>query len=214
VQAIATSLQIALVEATRGLHNSRIGLQDRRNVGFGRRFTVVSRLYLSALGCAQAMTFSANLRAESHAEPVRFVYDVPSQCPEVGAFTERLRDRTSRGRAAEEGELARTFVLRVEKVDGQFIGSLEFVDASGSRVGWRVQGEQCDAVVTSLALITAVAIDVTLRDEEPVPSPGTAQARSGAIAATAERTREFPPPFTPATSKCAHRHLGRLRHRD
>jgi hypothetical protein len=100
-----------------------------------------------------------------------------------------VRARTQRGRAAEPLELARTFTLELV-ADGQgFSGNIEFLDDGGSKVSRRVHGEQCDAVVSSMALITALALDSTLRsDEEPPPERSApAQAPSGAPTPAAPR---------------------------
>lgn len=120
------------------------------------------------------VTLAAPLRAEPSEEAVRFQYAAPPSCPDAAAFGERVRERTSRGRIAEPGELARTFnVAIVADADG-FAGDIAFLDDGGTRVARHLHGEQCDAVVSSLALITALALDATLReDEEPAVSAAT-----------------------------------------
>ena len=108
-------------------------------------------------------------------EPIRLEYAAPAECPDQAAFTARVRERTQRGRVAEPGELARHFGARIAADENGFGGELEFLDDSGTSVSRRVHGEQCDAVVTSLALITALALDASLRSEgdesvaEPAP---------------------------------------------
>lgn len=137
------------------------------------------RLWAS-LGCSLVCSgvspaFAQTLAAE---EAIRFEYVAPADCPDQAAFTVRVRERTQRGRSAEPGELARRYRVRISATDSGFGGELEFLDASGASVSRRVQGEQCDAVVTSVALITALAIDASLRSEsggietelEPAPT--------------------------------------------
>lgn len=100
-------------------------------------------------------------------EAIRFQYAAPAACPGVTDFTERVRERTARMRLAAADELARTFAVTVAaELDG-FAGSVEFLDEAGSPVSRRVRGQQCDEVVTSLALITALALEARLEPEPP-----------------------------------------------
>lgn len=105
--------------------------------------------------------------AEPAEEAVRFQYAAPGDCPDAASFTARVRQRTTRGREAAPGELARTFSVNVAAQGSRFVGDIEFLDDAGAPVSRRVGGEQCEPVVDSLALITALALDATLREEEP-----------------------------------------------
>jgi hypothetical protein len=121
-------------------------------------------------------TSAAVARAEPSPEAVRLEYSAPPGCPLAESFVEQVSERTSRGRFAEPGELARTFSVTLSEDPPGFSGSLEFLDAAGARVSRRVHGERCDAVVSSLALITALSLDATLRRDdnagaEPEPEP-------------------------------------------
>jgi hypothetical protein len=107
------------------------------------------------------------LGAQPSEEAIRFQYAAPPECPDVVAFTARVRERTPRGRLAKPGELARAFGVQVTADAAGFTGQLEFLDDNGTKVSRRLRGEQCDAVVSSLALITALALDATLREAEP-----------------------------------------------
>lgn len=121
-------------------------------------------------------------------EAIRFQYTAPGACPSVDAFTERVRQRTERMRLAATDELARTFAVTVAaELDG-FAGSVEFLDQAGTPVSRRVRGQQCDEVVTSLALITALALEVRL---EPAPEARLAPE-------TRSETTPAPPPLPPA----------------
>ena len=115
------------------------------------------------------MSWATPLGAQPTEEAIRFQFAAPPECPDAAAFTARVRDRTPRGRLAEPGELARTFAVDVTVAAGGFSGRIEFLDDSGAKVNRRLRGEQCDAVVSSLALITALALDATLREAEPAP---------------------------------------------
>ena len=107
-------------------------------------------------------------------EAVRFQYVAPAECPDAAVFMARVRERTPRGRLAEPQELARTFDVKLAADASGFSGEIAFLDDAGNQVSRRLHGEQCDAVVTSLALITALALDATLRPEEPpAPTPAT-----------------------------------------
>jgi hypothetical protein len=106
---------------------------------------------------------------------VRFELEAPPECPNVSEFSARVRQRTSRGRMAEPGELARSFFLRVVPEGASFVGSVELLDDGGTIVSRRVRGEQCDAVISSLALITALALDATLKEEPPGPPPAPSE---------------------------------------
>jgi hypothetical protein len=123
---------------------------------------------LPALVCASSLALPAS--AQPAEEAVRFQYTAPAECPDAASFTARVRQRTARGRLANEGELARTFTLNVSADATGFLGGIEFLDDGGTQVSRRVRGEQCEAVVDSLALITALSLDATLREEETAPA--------------------------------------------
>lgn len=136
-----------------------------------RERTRGSVLYGLAMACCLSVVWSTHARAQTADEAVRFEYEVPPECPDAAAFTQRVRERTSRGRMAEPGELARTFSVQIAAGRSGFDGSIAFLDDQGARVARRLHGEPCDAVVTSLALIAALALDATLREEDEAPLP-------------------------------------------
>jgi hypothetical protein len=131
-------------------------------------------------------------------EAVRFRYRAPPECPLADVFSARVRQRTSRGREAAPEELARTFAISIDAVTPGFLGKLEFLDDAGAPVSRRVHGEECDAVVSSLALITALALDATLREEASLDAEPTPMASAPSAAPQAPLVRaRAPAPTAP-----------------
>jgi hypothetical protein len=122
------------------------------------------------------LSWAAPLHAQPAEEAVRFQYAAPPECPDAESFTAQVRKRTARGRLAEQGELARTFTVKLSADPKGYWGSIELLDDSGTKVARHLHGEQCEAVVSSLALITALALDATLREEEQATAPPPARA--------------------------------------
>jgi hypothetical protein len=141
-----------------------------------------------------ALVVSAPATAEQPEEAIRFNYDAPAECPNLVAFTARVRERTARGRLAEPGELARTFTLVLRSDTDGYAGSIEFLDETGQPVQRKLHGEQCDSVVSGLALITALSLDSSLRVDEPRDESG---------AAVAEPAAEVPPSESPQPAAVA-----------
>ena len=125
--------------------------------------------WLWALGCVLS-TPVARAQQPATEEAIRFQYGAPAECPDLATFTARVRARTARGRVAAADELARTFAVAIAAEARGFSGSVEFLDDTGSSVSRRVHGEACDEVVSSLALITALALDASLRPEPEQPA--------------------------------------------
>lgn len=161
----------------------------------------MSRCRLAALALAFASARAVAQPASE--EAVRFRYEAPPECPPAQDFTARVRERTARGREAAPEELARTFSLHIDPDSTGFLGRIEFLDDAGAPVSRRVHGEECDAVVSSLALITALALDASLRQDPaladaepaPVPSPAPVPLKP---APTAVRAPPAPPSRAPA----------------
>ncbi len=124
--------------------------------------------------------------AEGEPEPVRVSYAAaPSECPSENVFMERVRTRTEKARFAWPGELARAFAVTVRQTEGdsRFLGHLEFVDAGGRHAERTLRGANCDELVSSLALITALAIDDRIAEappDEASPPPSPLHAAPGA----------------------------------
>lgn len=110
-----------------------------------------------------AVALAAEARGE---ESVRFDYRAPVECPGVAAFEERVRERSLHVRVAAEGELARTFDVAVVVASDGVSARVEFLDGDGSQVFRTVAGATCDEVVSSIALVIALAIDARAMQEE------------------------------------------------
>ena len=136
----------------------------------GRRIPCVAALVFAAW---PASAQEAAPQQEAQAEPVRVSYAAPADCPSEGAFIERVRSRVQRARYAEPGELARAFEVTVRNApsDTGFVGYLEFVGADGRHAERNVKGATCDELASSLALITALAIDDRIEPAEPAEMP-------------------------------------------
>ena len=139
-------------------------MDQRRRLSQAARVVRPWRVSILVAACA------ATARAESEEEAVRLQYTAPAECPDAASFAARVRERTARGRFAEPNELARTFDVELVPLAQGFSGSLEFLDDNGAQVSRHVHGEQCDEVVSSLALITALALDATLPSEHSEPA--------------------------------------------
>lgn len=127
--------------------------------------------------CAAA-TYATAARAEPGDDAVRIRYTAPPGCPDADHFAAQLRQRTQRGHFAQANELARTFEISLTADAQGYSGQVDFLDDGGAKVNRRVHGEQCQAVVSSLALITALALDTTIQEQaaEPIPAPPTSAA--------------------------------------
>jgi len=108
-------------------------------------------------------------RVGAQTEPVRVTYVAPEICPTEEVFLEGVRSRTRSAIFAEPGALARSFDVRIVRGDGkdELLGQLEFVDPAGNRAVRSLRGSACEQVASSLALITALAIDDRMAEAPP-----------------------------------------------
>lgn len=160
--------------------------------------------FFTAAAGAQA----ADAAAPGREERVRVEYHAPAACPSEAEFQERVRSRVQRARFAEPGEPGHTFDVSVDPVQGAagFLGHLEFVDTDGQRAVRLLQGARCDELVSSLALITALALDDRAAEAPPAaPSPEPSPPLAAASAPTPKSNPEpgAPPrlPEPPARSR-------------
>ncbi|RYZ05500.1 MAG: hypothetical protein EOO73_19815 [Myxococcales bacterium] len=131
--------------------------------------------------------------AASAEDAVRFRYSAPAGCPQAEAFSARVRERTSRGRWAAPGELARHFDVALTADANGYLGRIEFLDDVGAPVSRSVRGEQCDAVADGLALITALALEAA-RNEDPPEEREVAPPKPPRLEPTASVVVPKPPP--------------------
>jgi len=164
--------------------------------GLGQAQRVLRRCLVSLSVASLAVPVLAH--AQPAEEAVRIQYTAPLACPDAASFAAQLRERTARGRFAELGELARTFDVELVADAQGFAGNVEFLDDSGAKVSRHVHGEQCEAVVESLALITALALDAALQSEaaEPAPSPPEPPAAPPAPPLAPAQQTSLPPRVT------------------
>jgi hypothetical protein len=148
-----------------------------------------------ALAFVLAVGLSASAAPPDETEPIRLEYTAPSGCPDANEFGRRVFGRTSKARAAEEAEAARTFVVLIETSGAETQGSLVVREDGMSTLARRVSGKNCDEVSRALALATALAIDPEAAIETPEPIPSDAgTAGAGATSSAPDATQETPKP--------------------
>jgi hypothetical protein len=116
---------------------------------------------------------------------VRFELSGPPGCADDARLASEVRARTSRVRDAAPGESPDlTLRVRIDVAHGAAKGELVLTDSQGASTRRELSGESCEAVVSGLALVAALAID---------PSASTA-----AVAPVESRARAQPPPPPPS----------------
>ena len=133
-------------------------------------------------------------RALSAQELVRIEYSAPDECPSAEEFSGRVKQRVSKARFAEEGELARTFRVRVASREDKSVARVEFVDADGEKASRTIAAPTCDEVVNAIALATALAMDARAGEEPPetvpvAPPPAVAPEPEAPVAPTTVKPR-------------------------
>jgi len=138
----------------------------------------------SGLGASVALTARAAPVTTSPAgdatEPIRIEYRAEVGCPKADEFNRQVFRRTTSARLATGGDLARTFIVSIERRGTGLAGNLVIRQADGTSESREVVGPDCKEVATVLALATALAIDpqASLAPEpeadavsEPEPAP-------------------------------------------
>jgi hypothetical protein len=122
---------------------------------------------------ASVLSASPGARAEkSPVEPIRIEYRAEAGCPSADEFNAQVFRRTTSARLATSGELARTFIVTIERRGNGLTGSLIISQADGTSESREVAGPGCSEVATVLALATALAIDPQASlATEPPPAP-------------------------------------------
>src|SRR4051794_29863719 len=167
----------------------------------------VALVLLSAAFASLSSTVAAQptgVPAAGQEERVRVAYLAPAACPTEAEFQARVSSRVQRAQFAAQGELARAFdvTIRTEAGKTSFLGRLEFVDTDGRRAARSLKGSQCDELASSLALITAPAIDdriaeappaaVSIDPSPPRPEPSTPTPKANSESSASPRLPEPP----------------------
>ncbi len=145
---------------------------------------------------ASAFLSASPLAAEVKPEPIAVEIAGNVDCVSADEFFVRIATYTSKVTRAPSGSPARRFVVSVSTPDDQTRGDLTIVDADGSEAKRTVQGKDCAAVISVLALIAAIAVDPeAITREVPDQSPKASRPRP-----TVERST---PPAPPAKAGAA-----------
>jgi hypothetical protein len=114
--------------------------------------------------------YGGHLRADEGDEPVRFVYQAPSRCPDEASFLAQVKRRTARMRAPRPGEPERVFTVTI---DGRAPsrGQLAIQNTQGGQSLRVVEGDHCAEVVYALAFAAALAIDPAAAGSVPTAPP-------------------------------------------
>jgi hypothetical protein len=118
--------------------------------------------------------------ARAQVEAIRLTYDAYAGCPSEAQFVGDVTARTDRARRVGADEPARAFDVRVRAEDGESRGVLQITSLDGTVSLRDVTGETCAAVVSALALMTALAIDprAATAIDPPATTGATPQIRS------------------------------------
>ena len=106
-----------------------------------------------------ALCFARLVAAAEATEPIRIEYQAEPGCPSADEFSGQVFRRTASARLARTAELARTFVVSIERRGNGLVGSLVVRQADGTTESREVAGPECGEVAKVLALATALAID-------------------------------------------------------
>jgi hypothetical protein len=114
-------------------------------------------------------------RAIASTLPARIAYEAPAECAEHPAFVGEVRARTEHLQQSPPDTLAWPIVVSIRRSEpARFLGQVAFDDVDGQRAVRQVEGSSCAEVVSSLALIVALAIDDRVASNEPssvAPTP-------------------------------------------
>lgn len=136
---------------------------------------VHSRLLAAPL-VVGVLCFARLAAAAEGTEPIRIEYRAEAGCPSADEFNGQVFRRTASARLATGSELARTFVVSIERRGNSLVGSLVVRQADGTTESREVAGPECREVAKVLALATALAIDPEASlapNPEPLKPPPT-----------------------------------------
>src|SRR5690606_14750800 len=124
---------------------------------------------------ASFLAANALAQTESSRSIISFTYTSPAECPQRSEFVARVDARQSVRSAAEVDYALNEMLSRVVIEPSRTLGYVYFRD---SRLEARkVTAGTCDEVVTGLALIAGVSLDVPVRPPEVVGADGTERNR-------------------------------------
>ena len=108
---------------------------------------------------------------EAQVEPIRLTYRADARCPDERRFLSELSRRTNRVRPAAEGEASRTLTVTIAVESDHIAGVLEATALDGSVTRRQVTDDDCEEVMSALALIAALTIDprAMAGNLEPLP---------------------------------------------
>lgn len=98
------------------------------------------------------MLLVADVARAQDTEAIAVDYQVPGTCPSAEWFMAEVGARTPRARPASTGERARVLVVRIEGMDGGYVGRLSIDDAGTRSTPRELRGGTCSEVASALAL--------------------------------------------------------------
>lgn len=120
---------------------------------------------LSSVGQAQT--------SAARAQPFRLVWSSSAGCGDVRAFVSELESRTTRLRAAQQGEHAITLIVETFEATAGVRGQLTVRKPDGDLSVREVPGLNCQEVESAMALIAALMVDPlaeSLEGARPIPA--------------------------------------------
>lgn len=153
-----------------------------------------SRCGLGALVLGLLLVWSGPARAQDRHEEIDLRYNPPEGCPGRDELTRSIHDRAPHGFPSADD---RSFLVRIEKTDGDYAGRLE-IERRGRMLSVReIRGPTCDVVSTAIAVFVAIALDpaeISADAEPPAPPAPSSPPEKGEMAARAPAAAALQPP--------------------
>jgi hypothetical protein len=150
------------------------------------------RIGVAALAGAVVASCSSRASAQD-AEPVRLTYDAPAGCPAESDFRELVARDGGSLAPASDGSPARTVAVHIES-SGAVVGKLLVRAADGTEATREIQGDRCEDVARSLAVLVALVAEPALPAPPAAPAP---VARQAAVSETPAPLPSAPPLAVP-----------------
>lgn len=93
-------------------------------------------------------------------------YRAPESCPDRDQFLSEVQRRIT---DPNHDPVVASISVEITEQNARFVGKVQFEDRSAVRSARNIGGERCDEVTSALALITALALQAQLPDEESPP---------------------------------------------